>query len=317
MTQKTQHFFLSLGPYIRLARLDKPAALWLIILPCFWGIFLGRAPTLPLKEMFFLTLGSILIRGAGCTYNDLIDRPYDGQVRRTASRPLVSGQLTPKQAVFFLALQLTSAFIVLLFLPPLTQRLGIASLALIVTYPFMKRITWWPQLFLGLAFNWGIWMGWSCVPETATHISSVFLLYGAGICWTLAYDTIYAYQDLEDDLKIGLKSSALAVGKRAPVLWGKQLSRWGLPKPSDDFYGLFFLRGMYGLMIFFLGLVGVYQNFKTGYYGALGLVFFLILKSLQTLNLKDPKDCLIKFKNNGIIGILITLTLFMASYSGL
>src|SRR5271155_5388705 len=200
-----------LRPYARLARLDRPIGTWLLLFPGWWGIALAsrRWPD-PLLLLLF-AIGAVAMRGAGCTLNDIADRDYDGQVARTRLRPLPSGAVSVRQAVIFLLLQLMIGAAVLFSLNRITILLGAAVLGLIGTYPFMKRITYWPQVFLGLNFNWGALMGWTAV--TGALGWPPLLLYIGGVFWTLGYDTIYAHQDKEDDIRIGVKSSAIALGE--------------------------------------------------------------------------------------------------------
>lgn len=197
-------------PYLRLSRADRPIGTWLLLLPCWWAIALAAAAGRPTLWDLWLaagcTIGAFVMRGAGCTWNDITDRNFDGQVARTRSRPIPSGQVSVKQAVVWMVAQALLGFLVLITLPPLAIALGVGSLALVAIYPFAKRFTWWPQLFLGLAFNWGALLAW------AAHDNSIgwpaVLLWVAGIFWTLFYDTIYAHQDKEDDALIGVKSTA-------------------------------------------------------------------------------------------------------------
>ena len=172
-----------------------------------------RAPSLTLLALFFL--GAALMRAAGCAYNDIVDRDLDAQVARTRGRPIPSGQISVKQAWSFVAVCCLAALAILLMLPPLAIGLGVASLALVAAYPFMKRITWWPQAWLGLTFNWGALVGYAAVTGNLGWPAA--LLYAAGIFWTLGYDTIYAVQDIEDDALVGVKSSARRLGDRAQI----------------------------------------------------------------------------------------------------
>ena len=180
-------------PYLRLARLHRPIGTWLLLFPGWWSIALAARPgELPDAKMLVLfVIGALVMRGAGCTVNDIVDRDIDAKVARTAGRPLASGRLSLKQALIFLALQFAVGFVILLQLAPLAIKLGVLSLLLVVAYPFMKRITWWPQAFLGLTFNWGALMGYAAVTDTLAW--PPVLLYIAGFFWTLFYDTIYAH----------------------------------------------------------------------------------------------------------------------------
>lgn len=206
-------------PYLRLSRADRPIGTWLLLLPCWWGLMLamlsdGRASLYDLWIAIACAIGAFLMRGAGCTWNDITDRKIDGSVARTRSRPIPSGQVTTKQAVGWMVIQSLVAFGILLTFPPLAIALGVLSLAPVAIYPFAKRFTWWPQVFLGLAFNWGALLAW------AAHTGSLswppVVLYIAGIAWTLFYDTIYALQDKEDDALIGVKSTARLFADQTP-----------------------------------------------------------------------------------------------------
>uniref|UniRef100_A0A8C2I5B5 4-hydroxybenzoate polyprenyltransferase, mitochondrial n=1 Tax=Cyprinus carpio TaxID=7962 RepID=A0A8C2I5B5_CYPCA len=200
----------SVQPYLRLMRLDKPIGTWLLYLPCTWSIGLAADPgCLPdLRMLALFGVGALLMRGAGCTINDMWDKDFDKKVSRTATRPIASGEITSFQALVFLGGQLSLALGVLLCLNYYSIALGAASLSLVVTYPLMKRITYWPQFVLGLTFNWGALLGWSAVKGSCDW-SVCLPLYVSGVMWTLIYDTIYAHQDKDDDLKVGVKSTAL------------------------------------------------------------------------------------------------------------
>lgn len=201
-------------PYANLSRLEKPIGTWLLAWPCFWSIGLA-GPAGGLPDLYMLALfgtGSVLLRGAGCTVNDLWDRDLDGKVERTRTRPLPSGAVTPTQAIAWLGAELLFGLGVLSQLNGYSQALGASSLALVITYPLMKRVTGWPQAFLGLTFNWGALLGWAAV-RGACDWSVVLPLYFGGVAWTLVYDTIYAHQDKKDDAVVGIKSTALTFGK--------------------------------------------------------------------------------------------------------
>jgi len=208
-------------PYLRLSRADRPIGTWLLLIPCWWGALLAASwqGSFGLHETWVMlgcAIGAWLMRGAGCTWNDITDREYDAKVDRTRSRPIPSGQVNVRAAYAWMVLQLLLAFLVLLTFPKLAVLLGIASLLLVAIYPFAKRFTWWPQVFLGLAFNWGALLAWAAVTGTL-HPGAV-ALYAAGISWTLFYDTIYAHQDTDDDALIGVKSTARLFGT-ATRLW--------------------------------------------------------------------------------------------------
>ncbi|MBP0481560.1 4-hydroxybenzoate octaprenyltransferase [Sagittula salina] len=206
-------------PYLRLSRADRPIGTWLLLLPCWWGLTLAMVahgdPSWFDAWIFAgCGIGAFLMRGAGCTWNDITDRHIDGRVARTASRPIPSGQVTARQALAWAVTQSLVAFAILVTFPPAAIALGVLSLAPVAIYPFAKRFTWWPQIFLGIAFNWGALLAWTA--HTGRLELPAVLLYVAGMAWTLFYDTIYAHQDTEDDALIGVKSTARLFGEDSP-----------------------------------------------------------------------------------------------------
>ncbi|WP_170506942.1 4-hydroxybenzoate octaprenyltransferase [Ruegeria arenilitoris] len=208
-------------PYLRLSRADRPIGTWLLLIPCWWGLALailsdGNPRWEDLWIAIGCALGAFLMRGAGCTWNDITDREFDRQVERTRSRPIPSGQVSVRQAVIWMGLQCLLALGILLTFNQAAIAMGVLSLLPVTIYPFAKRFTWWPQVFLGLAFNWGILLAWAA--HTGTVSAPAIILYLAGIAWTLFYDTIYAHQDAEDDELIGIKSTAR--------LFGTDTGRW-------------------------------------------------------------------------------------------
>ncbi|XP_055967118.1 4-hydroxybenzoate polyprenyltransferase, mitochondrial [Sorex fumeus] len=273
-----------LQPYLRLMRLDKPIGTWLLYLPCTWSIALAAEPgCLPDGHMLALFgTGAVLMRGAGCTINDMWDRDYDRKVTRTASRPLAAGDISTLQSFVFLGGQLTLALGVLLCLNYYSIVLGAASLLLVVTYPLMKRVTYWPQLALGLTFNWGALLGWSAVKGSCDP-SICLPLYFSGIMWTLIYDTIYAHQDRRDDALIGLKSTAL--------LFRDHTKLW--------------LGGFSTAMLGALGLVGVNSGQTTPYYAALAAAGAHLAHQIYTLDIHRPEDCWGKFASNRTVGLIL------------
>lgn len=275
-------------PYATLARLDRPIGIWLLLLPGWWGIVLasGGLFHMGLKSWTLIVLfgiGAIIMRAAGCVINDLWDRDLDKQVERTKSRPLAAGTLNEKQAMVFLAGLLTVGLLILLTMNWTTIILGVLSIPLIVAYPYMKRITWWPQAFLGITFNFGALMGYSAV--TGTLGFSALLLYAAGICWTLGYDTIYAHQDREDDAMAGIKSTARLFGEDSP--------RW-----VKSFYDL-----CAGFLVFAVLLQG------SGLWGAIAILMACshLLWQMTEWQPQDPASSLLIFRANRDFGLLVLL----------
>ena len=273
-----------LRPFAVLARWDRPIGTWLLLWPCWWAVALAPGwPDLRLLALF--AIGAIAMRGAGCVINDLADRDLDAKVARTRHRPLASGRLSAGQAVAFLILQLLVGLIVLLNLNRFSVVLGLASMPLVIAYPFMKRITWWPQAFLGLTFNWGALVGWSAV--TGELAAPAVTLYVAGILWTLGYDTIYAHQDKVDDALIGVKSSARWLGAATiPWLWR-----------------------FYAAALLLIGLAGWLVAMGPGFYLMLLLAGGHLVWQVRTLDLDDPMSCLARFRSNRAFGLLVFLAL--------
>jgi len=271
-------------PYLRLARLDRPIGSWLLLMPCWWslgiaGMRQGELPSLWYIVLFFI--GAFAMRGAGCTWNDLVDRDLDGRVERTRSRPIPSGQVTPMQAAIFMAVQALVGLAVLLQFNLFTIFCGFASLGVVAIYPFMKRITYWPQIVLGLAFSWGALMGWPAV--FARMDWPAIVLYAGSICWVIAYDTIYAHQDREDDLMIGIKSTALLFRERT--------------KPM--------LSVFYAVAVILIGAAGLMAD--GGGVFLLGLTLFAAHLAWQVwrVDIDDPVLCLALFKSNRDAGLLL------------
>jgi 4-hydroxybenzoate polyprenyltransferase len=277
-------------PYLRLARLHAPIGTWLLLFPGWWSLTLAAAPGgLPDGYLMVLfAIGALVMRGAGCTVNDIVDRDFDAKVARTANRPLASGQLSLNQAVVFLALQLAVGFIILLQLSPLAIKLGIFSLLLVAAYPFMKRITWWPQAFLGITFNWGALLGYAAVTNELAW--PPVLLYVAGLFWTLFYDTIYAHQDKEDDALIGVKSTARYFGDKTRI--------W--------------ITGFAIATI--LLLMAVVTAAGLGWAAKLGVIGVALHLGWQAAfcNFDDPQDCKTKFYSNRTIGWILLAGLIIA-----
>ncbi|KAK7070842.1 Para-hydroxybenzoate--polyprenyltransferase, mitochondrial precursor (PHB:polyprenyltransferase) [Halocaridina rubra] len=275
-----------LRAYLQLMRFDRPIGSWLLFWPCGWSIALAAPPgCLPdIKMLALFSLGAVVMRGAGCTINDMWDKDYDGKVERTAGRPLASGALSMFDALVFLGTQLGLGCLILLQLNLYSVLLGASSLGLIVLYPFMKRITYWPQLMLGFTFNWGALLGWSAVHGSCDW-SICLPLYAAGVSWTLIYDTIYAHQDKYDDAIIGIKSTALKFGEKT---W-----KW--------------LSGFSIIMISSLLLTGYSAQLSWPYYLTVFGTAAHIGNQIRTLDVNNPGDCGDKFRANRHIGLLLFL----------
>jgi 4-hydroxybenzoate polyprenyltransferase len=278
-------------PYLRLTRLDRPIGWWLLLLPCWWSAALaaipaGRFGPDPWHVLLFL-IGAIVMRGAGCTWNDLMDRDIDGRVERTRSRPIPSGQVSVKAAAVFLVVQALIGLLILLQFNRFTIALGIASLAVVAIYPLMKRVTYWPQIFLGLAFSWGALMGWAGVFGRLDW--PALALYAGSIAWVIHYDTIYAHQDAEDDALVGLKSTALLFGERT--------------RPA--------LAVFSSLAVVLIGLAG--YGAGAGPVFAAGLVAFGVHLAWQvrTIDIGDPVLCLKLFKSNRDAGLILFAALIL------
>ena len=269
-------------PYLRLSRLDRPIGSWLLLMPCWWSaaLAIGDIGQLPLIIALFF-IGAFAMRGAGCTWNDITDRDLDARVERTRSRPIPAGQVSVPQALVFLVAQALIGLAVLLQFNRFAVATGIASLVIVAVYPFMKRITWWPQIVLGLAFSWGALMGFAV---TFARIDATALaLYAGSIAWVIGYDTIYAHQDAEDDALIGIKSTARLFGARTH-------------RALIVFYGLAVV-----LIGVALGLAG------TRWPAWIGLVAFAahLAWQIARLEIADPALCLRIFKSNRDAGLLL------------
>lgn len=274
----------STRPYAHLVRLDKPIGVWLLAWPCMWSITMAASPgNLPdMKMMLLFGCGSLLLRSAGCTWNDLVDRNIDKKVERTKSRPIASGLVTPFQALTFLGFQLLLGLEILLQLNSYSLVLGACSLPLVFSYPLSKRFTYWAQAHLGLTFNWGALLGWAAVKGSLDPLI-VLPLYSSGIFWTLVYDTIYAHQDKEDDLKVGVKSTALR--------FGDQTKNW-----ASGF-----------------GVASIGSLLLAGYNADIGWPFYVLSMAasgqlawqIWTVDLSSPTDCNRMFESNKWFGAVV------------
>ncbi|MCF8512506.1 MAG: 4-hydroxybenzoate octaprenyltransferase [Rhodobacteraceae bacterium] len=285
--------------YLRLSRADRPIGTWLLYIPCLWGVALAAIADgwRPWDLWIALScgIGALLMRGAGCTWNDITDRDFDGQVARTRSRPIPSGLVTVKQALVWMVVQALAAALILFSYNRLAILLGFASLALVAIYPFAKRFTWWPQVFLGLAFNWGAVLAYAA-HSGAVSMAALFL-YAAGIAWTLFYDTIYAMQDKEDDALIGVKSTARLFGDRSRQwLWGFMVVTLLLAAAAIVTMPL---RGVWQPLV---ALAGVW---------AFG---WHMVWQMRRLDVDDPASCLAMFRANRDCGLILALFLAIAAF---
>ena len=288
-----------LRPWLQLMRLDRPVGTWLLLWPCIFGLLLGAAAEerrfLEWRDYYYVILfavGALVMRGAGCAFNDIIDRDIDAQVARTRGRPIPSGAITPKQALILLAGLCLVGLIILLQFNWFAVALGAASLLLVAAYPFMKRITWWPQAWLGLTFNWGALLGFAA--QTGRLDLGVAMLYAGLIFWTLGYDTIYAHQDKDDDELIGVKSTAR--------LFGADSRKWIL-----RFYAIAFTLILAAGFTEHAGWPFAFVMLAAGAH---------MLWQVRQLNINNPESCLAVFRSNRDTGALIALAFLLASVFG-
>lgn len=272
-----------LRPYLKLARMDRPIGTWLLLWPCWWSIALA-APAGTWPDLWLLVLfgiGALVMRGAGCTFNDIVDRDFDSRVERTRLRPIPAGQVSLKQAIAWMVLLSLVGFVILLQFNIFAIGVGVASLALVAAYPFMKRITYWPQAWLGLTFNWGALLGWAAV--TGNLGPAPLTLYAAGLFWTLGYDTIYAHQDKEDDALIGVKSTALKLGRRT--------------RP--------WLFVFYAVATAGIAAAGFLAGMGWPFYLGLMIAAGHLAWQAVRVDIDDSADCLAKFQSNTLFGWLL------------
>jgi len=275
---------------IHLTRLDKPIGFLLLFWPCAWGLALGyyfnNETTLYLKYIIFFFLGSVLMRSAGCIFNDIVDRNLDKKVQRTRKRPIASGKISISEAYTYIVFLCLVALLILLQFNWLTIVLGMSSMTLAFAYPFMKRITYWPQLFLGLTFNWGIIMGWTSMTNSISI--EPLILYLSAIFWTLGYDTIYGLQDIRDDEIIGVKSTSIKFKNNVKA----------------------FVGSCYCLCVLFILIMFLMMDLSK--YLLLLTIPFIIsfVYQIKMFNKDDPKSCLAAFRNNNLSGFLIFIFIF-------
>lgn len=271
----------SLRPFVALARLDKPIGIWLLLWPCLWAVGLASDGLPDLGLLVLFAAGAVVMRAAGCTYNDILDRDIDARVARTRGRPLPSGAVSLGGAAVFMAVLLAAGLAILLHLNLFAILLGLGSLLLVFAYPLAKRVTYWPQAFLGLTFNYGALLGWAAAREGLDWPAAP--LYVAGIAWTLGYDTIYAHQDRRDDALVGVKSSALALGAHT--------------RP--------WLVGFYAATTAGLAAAGVLASMAWPYFVGVSIAALALAWQTWRVRIDDPADCLAKFKANGWIGLAV------------
>jgi 4-hydroxybenzoate polyprenyltransferase len=287
----------ALRPWLRLVRLDRPIGTWLLFWPCVFGLALGAAAQgrgFPNPWYVLLTgVGSVVMRGAGCVYNDIVDRDYDAQVARTRVRPIASGAIGVKAAWAFASVLGLVGLAILLMFNRVAVLLGIASLVLIAAYPLMKRITWWPQAWLGLTFNWGVPFGFAA--QTGHLGPAAYLFYAGTFFWTMGYDTIYAHQDKADDMLIGVKSSAIKLGPRT-IPW---------------------MYAFYALSLALMILGGVATGLRIVFVSAMLIAGAHLIWQIRALDIDDPVQCLKLFKSNRETGAIVSAAIVLGALAGI
>ena len=281
-----------LNLFVELTRLKRPIGYMLLFWPCLWGLTIAYDFSMNLQifikyALLFLS-GAILMRSAGCILNDIFDKDFDSKVERTKDRPIASGKVLVNQGLFYILILCSLAFIVLIQFNLFTIILALCSMPLAFTYPLMKRFTYWPQLFLGITFNYGLILGWTSITGEISLVPLLFYL--GAIFWTLGYDTIYGFQDIKDDEIIGVKSTSIKFKKN--------------PK--------FFILICYLIFILTLTYIGLSLNFNKVYFGGLLLIILhLFLFQIKSLDIKSENSCLKIFKSNNFLGLLIFLNLII------
>jgi len=276
--------------FIELTRLKKPIGFMLLFWPCAWGLTLGydfsKNINLYIFYLILFFLGSILMRSAGCIVNDIIDKEFDKKVERTKNRPIASGKVSIKVSLFYTSILCILAFLVLINFNWFTIFLAIGSMPLAFTYPLMKRYTYWPQLFLGITFNYGLILGWTSINENLGIIP--IILYMGAIFWTLGYDTIYGFQDIKDDEIIGIKSTSIKFKNNSNI----------------------FIFLCYSILFISLIILGILMNFNKIYFLSLIIPFFhLFFFQIKNLEIKNPMNCLKLFKSNNTLGLIILINI--------
>jgi len=284
-----------LNLFVELTRLKKPIGFMLLFWPCAWGLTLAYDFSNDLNDYFFyLTLffiGSVLMRSAGCIVNDISDKEFDKKVQRTKNRPIASNKVSIKLAIFYTIVLCLLAFLVLINLNNLTIILALCSMPLAFTYPLMKRFTYWPQLFLGITFNYGLVLGWTTIQGEINVVAIIFYL--GAIFWTLGYDTIYGFQDIKDDEIIGVKSTSIKFKNN--------------PKK--------FIFICFSLLTFSIFVSGYLMHFNFIFYlGFIFLIYHLFFYQLKNINFQDTKSCLKTFKSNNMFGLLVLFNIFIGKF---
>ncbi len=285
---RTLQGFVKSNKYARLMRLDKPAGFLLLLLPCLWTIGFAASNLLQKTSLSLLfTLGAIVTRSAGCIINDMFDRNLDRQVERTKDRPLASGEVSMKEAYLLLGYLLTAAFLILLCLPKTAIYVGVISIIPIIIYPLLKRYTYYPQVFLGFVFNLGVIIAWVTISTKPSY--NPILIYLAAVLWTIGYDTIYAIQDKEDDLKAGVKSLAIKLGDNSEsIIWT-----------------------MYRISVICLFIVGINTYMNWGFFILMSLAAYHLYWQVETLEVDNPQDAGRKFKSNVQYGLLVLAAIWI------
>tara|TARA_Y100000590_G_scaffold461192_1_gene622196 strand:- start:465 stop:1325 length:861 start_codon:yes stop_codon:yes gene_type:complete len=280
--------------FIQLTRLNRPIGFLLLFWPCAWGLTLAYyysgATVLYMKYIILFFVGAVLMRSAGCIFNDIVDRNLDKKVQRTKKRPIPSGKISVAEASVYIVLLCSLALIILLQFNLLTITLGMTSMALAFAYPFMKRITYWPQLFLGLTFNWGIIMGWTSIANSVSI--EPIILYLSAIFWTLGYDTIYGLQDMNDDEIIGIKSTSIKFKNNVKV----------------------FVGTCYSLCVLFILILGFLMEIDKYLLLLSAFFIFSLIYQINFFKINDPKTCLTSFKMNNLTGSLIFIFIFSFNF---
>ena len=282
--------FREISHYLRLMRFDKPIGLFLLLWPALWALWVATRGHPPITVLFIFIMGVILMRSAGCIINDIVDRRFDAQVSRTKSRPLVTGDVSLRKAILLLGFLLMLAFGLVLFLNRLTIILALIAFLLAVIYPFLKRWTHLPQVGLGIAFSFSVPM---IFAATTGHVPGIaWLLFVAAVCWPVAYDTQYAMADRADDVKIGVKSTAILFGR----------------------YDRLMIALLQAAMLLLLVVLAIAQHLRAGFYLSLLAAFILISHQMVLIRHREPEACLRAFRNNAWVGLVIFIGLLSSSF---